>query len=307
MSKPSKREVERAGTNAAQPVNQTLEHVGVVWKDPVWSKVIATGITALIGSIALIAVGKANALETALFAAATVCAFSLWVIFAQAPRKLVHSAESSQLSPVYRYGRQWRRAAVLVIFLAVALTGAVAVLNSGAARTSNQWRAPQIEFYGANPQTQKRVRIESKSELQTGDTILALVHALKNSSFTVILQDSNGDTRVLPLRSSSGDNSVSIPIAAGHSAYLPGLSRGWSLTGPAGTETFYVLSSQSPIEQTTLSGLLEEISIATTRGVQQVDVPVSPRDLDPLVSGIMENFVQRCRSCALTTFVAIHR
>jgi hypothetical protein len=304
MSKPSNREAERPSTNAAQPVNQTLEHVRVVWKDPVWSKVIATGITALIGSIALIAVGKANALETALFAASTVCAFSLWVIFAQAPRKLVHSAESP---PVYRYRRHWRRAAVLVIFLAVALTGAVAVLNSDAARTSNQWRAPQIEFYRADPQTQKRVRIESKSELQTGDTILALVHALKNSSFTVILQDSNGDTRVLPLRSSSGDNSVSIPIAAGHSAYLPGLSRGWSLTGPAGTETFYVLSSQSPIEQTTLSGLLKEISNATTRGVQQVDVPVSPRDLDPLVSGIMENFVQRCRSCALTTFAAIHR
>src|SRR5437868_3673642 len=107
MSKPSNREEERAGTNAAQPVNRTFEYVRVIWKDPVLSKVIATGITGLIGFIALIAAGKVNMLETVLFAAAAVCAFCLWVLFAQTPRKLVHSANSRPPPPIYRYGRNW--------------------------------------------------------------------------------------------------------------------------------------------------------------------------------------------------------
>jgi len=136
---------------------------------------------------------------------------------------------------------------------------------------------------------------------------MALVHASEATSFAVILHDSAGEVSTLPLGSSSGDNTVSVTVAAGQGAYLPALSRAWRLTGPAGAETFYVLSSRGAIKQDALSALLKEISNATTRGVQQVDVPMSPRDFDPLISGVIENFVRECRSCALTKFVAFHK
>jgi len=98
----------------------------------------------------VVALARASALGTALFAAAVVCGFSLWVIFAPAAPKLFRTGLSSPLPPVYRYERHWRRAAMLTICLAVTLPVAVALWNFRGAQTRNQWRPPQIEFYRAN-------------------------------------------------------------------------------------------------------------------------------------------------------------